>query len=156
MPARSPLHFDVTVTRRATGDAAVESAPRVAIEGGPPPEFGGDASRWSPEHLLLAAAALCYVTTLEWWAAHREVAILALRCRADGVVEKTSRGLAFTAVHLSISVTARPGEAAAVHGLVDLAKQSCLVSNSLACPVAIAAEVDVPPQPGRHDNERRV
>lgn len=127
--------------RRGPIDAAVESAPRVAITGGPPPEFGGDATSWSPEHLLVAAAALCYWNTLEWFARRRSVAIVGFECRADGEVTKTGTGLAFSGIRLDVVATAAEDQVAALRELIEVAKESCLVARSLACPVELAAVV---------------
>lgn len=113
----------------------------MAIEGGPPPEFGGTEGRWSPEHLLVSAAALCYLTTLEWFSRGREVSIAGFECRAEGTVEKTRRGLAFTSVHMNVAATAPPGRSAELRELMEMAKDACLVANSLACPVELVAEV---------------
>lgn len=146
MTARQPLQYEVKVARRGPIDAIVEAGPRGAISGGPPPEFGGDDSHWSPEHLLIASAALCYWNTLEWFARRRAVPILGFECRAQGTVEKTGRGLAFTGIRLEVVATGAPGQEAQLRDLIDIAKKSCLVANSLACPIDLVADVASRPQ----------
>jgi organic hydroperoxide reductase OsmC/OhrA len=153
MPERQPLQYEIRMARRGPIDATIEAEPRSAISGGPPPDFGGDATRWSPEHLLVAAAALCFWTTLEWFARRRGVSILGFDCRAEGTVEKTARGLAFTGVRLRVGATAAPDQVAQLRELMEVAKKSCLVANSLACPVELAAEVVSRPVNAAQDGE---
>ncbi len=141
MSSRPPLLYQVNVVRRGPVAAVVESAPRPDIAGGPPPEFGGDATGWSPEHLLVAAAALCYWNTLEWFARRRSVEVKAFECRAHGEVAKSATGLAFSGIRLDVIATAAEGQAEALRELLEVAKQSCLVARSLACPVELAAVV---------------
>ncbi len=141
MTARTPMQYEVEVERRGPIDAIIEAGPRVSISGGPPPEFGGDATRWSPEHLLVASAALCYWNTLEWFARRQTVPVLGFECRAQGNVEKTARGLAFTGIRLEVVATTSPGQEAQLRELMDVAKRSCLVASSLACGVELVATV---------------
>jgi organic hydroperoxide reductase OsmC/OhrA len=143
MSERSALHYEVQVGRRGPLDAAVEAGPRVVIRGGPPPEFGGDPAVWSPEHLLVASAALCFWSTLEWFARRRAVPVVGFECHAEGNVEKTPRGLAFTGIRLGVTVTTATGQEARIRELLDTAKASCLVANSLTCPVELVADVRV-------------
>jgi organic hydroperoxide reductase OsmC/OhrA len=139
MSATPPLRFQVNVSRRGPIDATVEAAPRAVIRGGPPPEFGGDEAHWSPEHLLVASAALCFWNTLEWFA--RRVSFTGLECRAEGEVAKTGDGLAFSGVRLEVVATTTPDQEPALRELIEVAKKSCLVARSLACPVELAATV---------------
>ncbi len=122
-------------------DVGIEAPPRAPIEGGPPPDFGGTDTRWSPEHLLVAAAGLCFIATLESFAMRRSVPILDLACRSEGSVERTPRGLAFTSVSLHVAATAAKGQVGVLRDLLQEAKQHCLVANSLSCPVSLVAEV---------------
>jgi organic hydroperoxide reductase OsmC/OhrA len=148
MTQRQPLQYQIKVARRGAGDAIIEAEPRSPISGGPPPEFGGDAQHWSPEHLLVASAALCYWNTLEWFARRHAVPLLAFECRAEGQVEKTDRGLAFTGIRLDVVATGSPQREAELRDLLQVAKKSCLVANSLACPVDLVADVvSQPPSP---------
>lgn len=134
--------FEVSLEREERGHITLDAGPRVPIAGGPPPEFGGTSIRWSAEHLLISAVGLCFATTLEFHAARRAVSILALRCDARGTVEKTPRGLAFTAIELDVEATAAIGQGDALRELVARAEATCLVSASLACPVRVRAAIE--------------
>jgi organic hydroperoxide reductase OsmC/OhrA len=141
MGKREPMHYEVTVEERPGAGMRIAAGDRPPIAGGPPPEFGGSARDWSPEHLFVSSVALCFLATLDWYARRRGVEVVSCRCRGDGTVELGAHGFAFTRVALSAVATARPGQAAQLRELMDLAKQSCLVANSLVCPVELACEV---------------
>lgn len=153
MATREPQRFEVILDRnpsggspatlpvRPAGQGTLRAGDRPAIVGGAPPEFGGTPGVWSPEHLFLSAVALCFLTTFEWFAGRAPVAIADFHCRAVGTVAKTSKGLAFTSVRLEARAVVPPGAGAAARELLDKAKHACLVSNSLQCPVELAAEV---------------
>jgi organic hydroperoxide reductase OsmC/OhrA len=49
--------------RSGIGDWAVVSQGPPAIETAPPPEFDGPGDMWSPETLLVAAIASCFILT---------------------------------------------------------------------------------------------
>ena len=129
------------MARQPAGGALIEAGDRIPLAGGPPPEYGGSSETWSPEHLLVSAAALCYLTTLEWFVARSELALLDFHCEAEGTVEKTPRGLAFTSVRLAATATAPAGQGHRLRELMDRAKGACLVASSLACPVELDAQV---------------
>lgn len=61
-------------------------------------------------------------------------------------------GLAFSVVRLEVVVTTADGQEDALRELVEVAKKSCLVARSLACPVELAANVRTD---GRSGHERR-
>ena len=141
MPKPDAFRYQVKAVRIDPGKAILDSGSRPSITGSPPPDFGGPAETWSPEHLLVSSVALCYWATLEWLLRRRKLVLAGLRCEAEGVVEQTSRGLAFTRVTLQVSATVSAGLSAQVRPLLDQAKSACLVSNSLACPVELSVQL---------------
>jgi organic hydroperoxide reductase OsmC/OhrA len=132
--------FVVGLARQPIG-AVLEAGARAPIRGGAPPEFGGTADVWSPEHLLLSSVALCFLTTFEFLAKRGKLEVPEFRASAEGTVEKTPEGLAFTRVRLDVHVGVSAGDEARVQGVLATAKRACLVSNSLRCPVELASEV---------------
>jgi organic hydroperoxide reductase OsmC/OhrA len=136
--------FVVALTRQSE-DAVLEAAPRPSIRGGAPPEFGGRAEVWSPEHLFVSAVALCFLTTFEFFAKRENLAVTDFTTSAEGTVEKTAKGLAFTGVRLDVHVGVTPGQETRAQELLAMAKRACLVSNSLLCPVELVAETHPAP-----------
>lgn len=135
------MHYEVAIAREGPFEAIIQADARTAISGGPPPEFGGDTAHWSPEHLLVASAALCYWNTLEWFARRSDVPVLGFSCSARGSVAKVERGLVFTGIRLEAAATTATGRETELRQLMEVAKKSCLVASSLACPVELFASV---------------
>lgn len=142
MNAPFPHHYEVTLTGGGDSLGTLTAGPRPALAGGPPPEFGGDDRTWSPEHLLLASASLCLMTTFTAIAAKSKLAVSGYESRAEGILDKTPEGLRFTRIVLKVTI--RAADAANASRLLDLAKKHCIVSNSLARPVEVEGSVTAP------------
>jgi organic hydroperoxide reductase OsmC/OhrA len=139
MPAPFPHRYQTTLVRTLGSRARVEAAPRAPIAGGPPPEFDGDATSWSPEHLLLSAIGLCLLTTFEAFAVRDKVDLLAWEAQVRATVAKTSSGLAFT--KLSVEVDMEVGNVEQAYATLEIAKRHCLVSNALSVPIEIVPTI---------------
>jgi len=103
-----------------------------------PPEFGGQASVWSPEHLLLGAVATCYVSTFRAIAGFSKLTFRAIDVSAEGTIEKQEGGLRFTRITLKPVVTIeREEDRERARKILEKAERGCLVSRSLACQVML-------------------
>ncbi len=58
-----PHRYIATASGRAVGSVTVSGSALPAIETASPPEFGGPKGVWSPEILLTAAVADCFILT---------------------------------------------------------------------------------------------
>src|SRR5687767_3716180 len=65
MTAPFPHRYQASIEFAPRRAARVSAPPRPVILGGPPPEFDGHEEQWSPEHLLLSSAALCFTLTFD-------------------------------------------------------------------------------------------
>ena len=139
MNAPFPHHYEVTLTGGANSRATMSAGPRPVLSGGPPPEFGGDDKSWSPEHLLLASAGLCLMTTFAAIAAKSKLEYSGYDSHAQGTLDKTPEGLRFTRIALKVVI--RSADAEKATRLLDMAKKHCIVSNSLRLPIELAGSV---------------
>jgi len=139
MPAPFPHHHQTSLVRTFASRARLETAPRAPIVGGPAPEVDGDATSWSPEHLLLSAIGLCLLTTFEALAVRDGVDLLAWEATARATVDKSATGLALTKILLEVDMEV--GDVAQARETLELAKRHCLVANSLAVPVEIVPTI---------------
>ena len=135
MNAPFPHRYEVNLTSEGGPLGKLSAGQRPSLSGGPPPEFGGDDQRWSPEHLLLASANLCLMTTFAAIAAKSKLDYSAYDSRAEGILDKTPEGLRFT--RITLTVTVRSGDAERAARLLDMAKKHCIISNSLRVPVEV-------------------
>jgi organic hydroperoxide reductase OsmC/OhrA len=112
-----------------------------------PPEFrGGVEGVWSPEHLVVAAVASCYVTTLVSIAERRDVPLDAVEVRGAGYMTLRPDGrFGFIAVDLEVSLQTKPGREDHVRSIARDAEHACLVAASLDLPVRVALEVSASP-----------
>lgn len=144
-----PHRYEAHLAWEGGSRAALSSGVRPVVVGGPPPEFDGDASSWSPEHLLLSAANLCLMTT--YLALGRKTGLepVRYRSRAEGVLEKSREGIVFTRIALRVEIQAPFGRAEEARRLLETAKKYCIVSNALKRPVEVEATVDAAPAPAQ-------
>jgi organic hydroperoxide reductase OsmC/OhrA len=119
---------------------------RPALDVSSPPEFKGEAGRWTPEDLFVAAVDLCTMTTFLFFAERRKLTLLGYESRAEGVLEFVDGGYRFTRVVLRPRLTLADGadESAAAEALGE-AHEACLIGRS------VSAEVRIEPEFARPD-----
>jgi peroxiredoxin-like protein len=137
-----PHQYRVSASTAATGAVAVSSADLPTITSGPPPEFDGPGGVWSPETLLCAAVADCFVLTFRAIARASKFEWIALQCETEGVLEKTAGGTRFTRFITRAKLQVAPGtDAAKAQQLLEKAEHSCLIANSLTASRELIAKV---------------
>ncbi len=139
-----PHHYTVAAEAALEGDVLLRSDRLPPIPSAAPAEFGGPGDRWSPETLLVAAVADCFVLTFRGIAAASKLAWTSLSCEVSGTVDRVERVTKFT----DLVVRARlvvPDEAAAERAgrLLAKAEETCLVTRSLSATVHLEATVEV-------------
>jgi organic hydroperoxide reductase OsmC/OhrA len=102
------------------------------METAAPPEFGGPTGMWSPETLLAAAVADCFILTVRAIARAQRFDWLALNCRVEALLERVDGHSQFTQFMLRVRLTVPPGtDAAKAQRLLEQAEHGCLITNSL-------------------------
>jgi len=116
-----------------------------AIAFSAPPEFYGQGGQWTPEHLLLASVAGCFISTFSGMAEFSKFEFLSLNLEVEGAIEKGEAGWRFTRItvrpRLRIASNDRDRERA--QRLLEKAEKSCLIARSLACPLALEPAIEV-------------
>lgn len=116
------------------------------LPGSSPPIFGGEASRYNPEELLLMSLAQCHMLTYLAIAAKKQMSILAYEDRASGTLaigEFGAKGkMSMQQVVLRPRVIVAKGtslaDAQAIH---EKAHANCFIANSVNFPVTFEAEI---------------
>ncbi|MBN1851255.1 MAG: OsmC family protein [Pirellulales bacterium] len=109
-----------------------------------PPEFGGPEGVWSPEELLVASVDSCLLSTFLFFADRSGLPLESYSSISTGRMEKTSEGLRFTGIDVSIAVTVSAEvttERIASLRLKEKVEKYCPVSASLNCPVHLDLEI---------------
>ena len=139
-----PHHYSATARAEAEGDVAVESPRLPALVSAGPAEFGGPGDRWSPETLLVAAVADCFILTFRATARAGKLAWVSLDCEVEGVLERVERVTQFTEFHVRASLRVPPGtDEAHAQRLLVAAEQGCLVTRSLKATSHLSATVEI-------------
>lgn len=143
MPAPFPHRYETALSWKHGDQSEMTAGPRPAIGGGSPPEFDGtDLSRWSPEHLILAALAQCLMLT---WISLNKRSAIPLKgwdSTASSVLDKTKEGLIFTELKVRVKLSVPAERVEEARKLLDTAKKYCIIANALKTPVALDATVE--------------
>jgi organic hydroperoxide reductase OsmC/OhrA len=122
-------------------DRRLLAAPRAPIAVGPPPQFGGTDTVWSPEELLVGAALECFWTTFEAHARRDHVSIGLFAGTAEAVLDRSPEGPVFTSITLFVEIEVATHDIDHARRLVETAQTHCIVSRALRAPVTVRATV---------------
>jgi peroxiredoxin-like protein len=115
-----------------------------AISFAAPPEFGGRAGVWTPEHLLLGAVATCYVATFRAIAGFSKLNFGGIEVAVDGEIEKQEGGLRFTAITVKpVCTIEKEEDRDRAQKILEKAERGCLIARSLSCPVGLEARIEL-------------
>ena len=144
-----PHHYPATATAAVEGSVTVSSPGLVDLDTAPPAEFGGPGDQWSPETLLVASVADCFILTFRAMARASRLDWTALKCDVDGVLDRVDKATKFTAfdVRAELDVPAGTSERKAML-LLEKAEHACLITNSLTADVRLDATVRVAEEVG--------
>ncbi|AIY18701.1 OsmC family peroxiredoxin [Pimelobacter simplex] len=128
--------YDRTVLLTAAG--------KPDLLGSADPTFRGDAARWNPEELLLAALAQCHLLSYLHSAVNHGVVVTAYDDSPVGTMTQSGQGGRFT------SVTLRPRVTVADATMVDVARaihaeasENCFIAASVSFPVGHEPVIEV-------------
>jgi organic hydroperoxide reductase OsmC/OhrA len=138
-----PHHYEVEARAGAEGAVVLVSESLPPFDTSPPEQFGGPGGCWSPETLLVGAVADCFVLTFRAIAKASGLPWTRLRAAASGTLDRAEGGPRFTTIEIEAALAVPQGvdEARALR-LLEKAERGCLITRSLACPVALHARVE--------------
>ena len=128
-----PHRYRVTATGGAVDNIALTSPGVPELPSAAPAEFGGPGDQWSPETLLAASVADCFILSFRAIARNSKLDWISLTCDVDAVLERIDKVTQFTEFHETVvlEVPAGTDEKKAMR-LLDMAERACLVTNSLS------------------------
>lgn len=129
-------------------DVLLRAAGKPDLAGSADPTFRGDASRWNPEELLLAALAQCHLLSYLHSAVNHGIVVVAYDDSPVGTMSQVGQGGRFT------SVTLHPHVVITDAALADLAREihheasaNCFIAASVNFPVLHEAVIEVRSSP---------
>lgn len=139
-----PHHYKSTASARRDSNVELTSPGLDALESAGPAEFGGPGDRWSPETLLSAAIADCFILSFRAVARAAKLEWISIRCDVDAVLDRIEKVTQFTEFHQTVVLEVPPGsdEAKAMR-LLEKAEHVCLITNSLKGTAHLDASVRV-------------
>lgn len=133
--------FETSLRWKGSEEATATAEGRPPVEVSGPPEFGGPAGRWTPEHLLVAAAESCQLLTTLYFVGKMGIRLKSYESRARGHMEKTPNGLRFKQVDVEISaVTETEQDAARMKEAVEKGEKFCPVGGGVNFPVRVTLQ----------------
>jgi organic hydroperoxide reductase OsmC/OhrA len=116
----------------------ISASGKAEIAGSSDKSFGGDASRWNPEDLLVASASTCHMLWYLHLCAVSDVVVLDYRDEPEGLmIEEADGSGAFSRIVLRprIKLAASSSEQRA-RELHHEAHRMCFIANSVKCEIA--------------------
>ena len=128
-----PHYYSARAEAIRTNGVVISSGGVPSLRTAPPPEFGGPGDQWSPETLVVAAIADCILMTFQSIASAKRFAYTNLVCDVQGKLDRQSRVTSFTefSIRVRLSLPAGAQSEHDARGLVEKAKEHCLLTNSL-------------------------
>ena len=132
-------HIDLEWTGNRSGVLDAEGLPRIQFSA--PPEFSGEAGKWTPEHLLVAATASCLMNTFLAIAEISKLPVRSYRSKAFGKLENVpEEGYRFTEINLAPTIDVAPEDVEKALRILAKAEKNCFVSKSLRASVRVEPE----------------
>ncbi len=137
-----PHNYLVSAVAEADGNIALKSEDLPQLVSAPPAQFGGPGDQWSPEHLLVAAAADCFILTFRAIARASKLEWNSLEATADGVLERVERVTKFTSITINATLKVPAGtDESKAQRLLQKAEEVCLVTNSMTAETHLTATI---------------
>ena len=139
-----PHHYIVSASGGNEGNVVVsgEGLPDLDTQG--PPQFGGPEGIWSPETMLSAAVANCFILSFRAIARASKFEWNSLECEVDGILDRPERATFFTGfnihVVLKMPTDSKPEMA---QRLLEKAESICLITASLKSEIVLTTEIQV-------------
>lgn len=128
-----PHHYKVTANASSEDKVTLNAANKPELESAPPAEFDGPGNLWSPEEMLVAAVADCFILSFKAVAKASKLPWKALSCNAVGTLDKVDREMKFTNIQLSATLEIEQEEYKdKAARTLEKAEQNCLITNSLS------------------------
>jgi peroxiredoxin-like protein len=139
-----PHHYQVSANAEADGNIALKADDLPQIISAPPAEFGGPGDQWSPEHLLVASVADCFILTFRAVARASKLEWSTIESSAVGVLDRVEKVTSFTSFTVSATLTVPAGtDIDKARRLLEKSEAACLITNSLSAETHLEADVIV-------------
>lgn len=136
--------YSASASAQPEGNVKLDVEGLQSLESAAPKEFGGPGGQWSPEDLVAAAVADCFVLSFRAIAAASKFAFKDIQCTATGELDKADTGVQFVGfkVEAKLTVDADADQDRAAN-ILKKAKGACFITNSLKAPAELETQIVV-------------
>ncbi|MDZ7645547.1 MAG: OsmC family protein [Woeseiaceae bacterium] len=139
-----PHHYAVAAVTRPDDHVQLSSKGLPELYSAPPAEYGGPGDAWSPETLLVAAVADCFVLTFKGIARASKLQWSSVSCNVEGILDRQDNVTQFVSFRIRATLEVPEGtDDARAERLLEKAEKSCLITNSMKAPVHLESGVRV-------------
>ena len=137
-----PHHYAITSALNNDGQVNIETnnTPKIVITA--PPEFGGPAGNWSPETLLVASVASCFLLTYRALASASKIDWQSFSCDVSGRLDSVDKVMQFTEFTITANlIVDNSNDIEKAERLLKKSEASCLIRNSLIPKIILETRV---------------
>jgi organic hydroperoxide reductase OsmC/OhrA len=137
-----PHLYQVSASAQPEGNVTLRGEGLPDLATAPPPQFDGPGGVWSPETLLCAAVADCFILTFRAVARASKFEWSGLQCAVEGTLARTEGPARFTRFVTQATLRVPAGtDVAKAKLLLEKAEHNCLITNSLNATRELVTEV---------------
>ena len=139
-----PHHYLASASGGNQGSVIVSGEGLPDLDTQSPPQFGGPEGVWSPETMLSATVANCFVLSFRAIARASKFEWTSLECNVDGVLERPERATYFTA--FNIHAVLRVPDSSRIElaqRLLEKSEKICLITASLKAEITLTTDIQV-------------
>jgi len=139
-----PHHYVVNASADEGEHVTIKATDLPEIISDAPVQFGGPGGKWSPEELMMAAVADCFILTFRAIAKASKLDWQSIDCSVDGTLERVERTTRFTAVTVNAKLTLGPdADQAKAERLLHKSEEACLITNSMTAETHLDTDIKV-------------
>ncbi|MDB4778051.1 OsmC family protein [bacterium] len=139
-----PHDYSAAASAKPAGNVTLSVDELDSIESNAPKEFGGPGDQWSPEDLLVAAVADCFVLSFRAIAGMSKFEFTDISAKVTGTLDKVERDIQFTALSIVANLTLPAGaDESRAQRLLEKAEATCFITNSLKAEPHLEANITV-------------
>ena len=138
-----PHHYTVKASGQEAESVTISSKGLPDIISEPPEEFDGPGGQWSPETLLTAALADCFILSFRAIAAASSFAWTAIECETRGTLDRIDRVMRFTELVHTVTLKVPNGSSESIaRSLLEKSERACIIGNSLTAETRLVVQIE--------------
>jgi organic hydroperoxide reductase OsmC/OhrA len=139
-----PHHYLASASGGNQGSVVVSGEGLPDLDTQSPPQFGGPEGVWSPETMLSATVANCFILSFRAIARASKFEWTSLECDVDGVLERPERSTFFTAFNIHAVLHVPDGSRTELaQRLLEKSEKICLITASLKAEITLTTNIQV-------------